>query len=65
MDNKDLFTAALQLEYPWKVSNVEFIPDEDDPKEMTLHITIALSVELSSSSTMRTDLHGQIYLANL
>ena len=41
MDNKDLFTAALQLEYPWKVSNVEFIPDEDDPKEMTLHITIA------------------------
>lgn len=41
MDNKDLFTAALQLEYPWKVSNVEFLPDEDDPKEMTLHITIA------------------------
>ena len=40
MDNTDLFTAALQLEYPWKVSQVEFIPDEADPKKMTLHITI-------------------------
>ena len=40
MDNKDLFTAALQLEYPWKVSKVEFLPDEDDPKDMALHITI-------------------------
>ena len=41
MDNRDLFKAALQLEYPWKVSKVEFIPDKDDPKVMTLHITIA------------------------
>ena len=41
MDNTDLFTAALQLEYPWKVSQVEFKPDEDDPMKMTLHITIA------------------------
>lgn len=41
MDNTDLFTAALQLEYPWKVSKVEFIPDKDVPKMMTLHITIA------------------------
>lgn len=41
MDNTDLFTVALQLEYPWKVSKVEFIPDKDDPKMMTLHITIA------------------------
>ena len=41
MDNTDLFTAALQLEYPWKVSKVEFIPDKYDPKMMTLHITIA------------------------
>lgn len=40
MENTDLFTAALQLEYPWKVSKVEFLPDEDDPKTMTLHITI-------------------------
>lgn len=41
MDNTDLFTAALQLEYPWKVSKVEFIPEEEDPKIMALHITIA------------------------
>lgn len=41
MDNTSLFTAALQLEYPWKVSKVEFIPDKDDPKVMALHITIA------------------------
>ena len=41
MDNADLFTAALQLEYPWKVSKVEFIPDKNVPKMMTLHITIA------------------------
>ena len=65
MDNKDLFTAARQLEYPWKVSTVEFIPDEDDPKEKLFISPLLLSVELSSSSTMRTDLHGQIHLANL
>ena len=41
MDNTSLFTTALQLEYPWKVSHVEFIPEEDDPKVMALHITIA------------------------
>lgn len=41
MDNTDLFTAALQLEYPWKVSKVEFIPEETDPEVMALHITIA------------------------
>lgn len=40
MENTDLFTAALQLEYPWKVSKVEFLPDDDNPKTMTLHITI-------------------------
>ena len=40
MENTDLFTLALQLEYPWKVSKVEFLPDDDDPKTMTLHITI-------------------------
>ena len=39
MENTDLFTLALQLEYPWKVSKVEFLPDDDDPKTMTLHIT--------------------------
>lgn len=40
MDNTSLFTAALQLEYPWKVTNVEFLPDEDEPSKMTLHITV-------------------------
>lgn len=40
MDNTALFTAALQLEYPWKVTNVEFLPDEDNPAKMTLHITV-------------------------
>lgn len=41
MDNTDLFTAALQLDYPWKVKKVEFIPEKDNPKVMELHITIA------------------------
>lgn len=41
MDNTDLFAAALQLEYPWKVSKVEFIPEEEDSKVMELHSTIA------------------------
>ena len=40
MDNTALFTAALQLEYPWLVTNVEFLPDEDNKNKMTLHITI-------------------------
>lgn len=40
MDNTALFTAALQLEYPWKVTNVEFLPDEDNPAKMKLHITV-------------------------
>ena len=40
MDNTTLFTAALQLKAPWKVTNVEFLPDEDNEKMMTLHITI-------------------------
>lgn len=40
MDNTSLFTAALQLDYPWKVTNVEFLKDTDDPKKMNLHITI-------------------------
>ena len=30
MDNNTLFTAALQLEYPWKVTDVQFLPDEDE-----------------------------------
>ena len=40
MDNTALFTAALQLKYPWKVTNVAFLPDEDNPAKMTLHITV-------------------------
>jgi len=39
IDNTSLFTAALQLEYPWKETNVEFLPD-DKPSKMTLYITI-------------------------
>ena len=38
MDNTTLFTAALQLESPWQVTNVEFLPDEDNEKKMTLHM---------------------------
>ena len=45
MDNTDLFIVALHLEYPWKVSTIEFIPDEGDPKVMTLHIRIAFERE--------------------
>ena len=40
MDNNTLFTAALQLEYPWKVTDVQFLPDEDEKNKMALHITI-------------------------
>lgn len=40
MENTLLFTAALQLEYPWKVTNVELLPDKDDANKMALHITI-------------------------
>ena len=29
MDNTSLFTAALQLEYPWKVTNAEFLSDSN------------------------------------
>ena len=38
MDNTTLFTAALQLESLWQVTNVEFLPDEDNEKKMTLHM---------------------------
>lgn len=41
MDNSSLFTIALQLETPWKVSHVGFLPEKDDPKDKALHITIA------------------------
>lgn len=40
MDNTALFTAALQLEYPWKVTNVEFLPIGDESNKMALHITV-------------------------
>ncbi len=29
MDNTALFTAALQLECPWQVTNVELLPEQD------------------------------------
>ena len=34
MDTSNLFTAALNLEKPWEVSKVEFIPCEDNPDTM-------------------------------
>lgn len=40
MDTKNLFSAALQLQEPWYVKNVEFTPKGDDPKAMELHIYI-------------------------
>lgn len=45
MDDANLFTMALQLELPWKVSLVEFLPEKDDPKKMALHITIEFEQE--------------------
>ena len=36
MDNTTLFTAALQLESPWQVTNVEFLPDEDNENSSAL-----------------------------
>lgn len=41
MDTLKLFTAALNLEKPWIVSKVEFIPVPGSPKDMELHITLS------------------------
>ena len=41
MDTSNLFTAALNLEKPWEVSKVEFIPCEDNPDTMELHIWLS------------------------
>ena len=38
MDTTSLFTAALQLPDPWRVSGVEFRDEEDGRRE--LHIAI-------------------------
>ena len=40
MDTSNLFTAALNLENPWSVSKVDFIPGEEEPSQMELHIWI-------------------------
>lgn len=40
METTDLFTAALNLQDPWKVGKVEFVADEKNPKKMVLHIYI-------------------------
>lgn len=40
METTDLFTAALNLQDPWKVERVEFVADEKNPKKMALHIYI-------------------------
>ena len=34
MNTSNLFTVALNLEKPWEVSKVEFIPGEEDPAAM-------------------------------
>ena len=41
MDTSNLFTAALNLEKPWEVSKVEFIPCADNPSAMELHIWLS------------------------
>ena len=63
MENTDLFTAALQLEYPWKVSKAEFLPDDDDSKTMTLHITISFErgakfIFYNEDGTVWADVNG-------
>ena len=63
MENTDLFAAALQLEYPWKVSKVEFLPDDDDSKTMTLHITISFErgakfIFYNEDGTVWADVNG-------
>lgn len=40
METIDLFTAALNLQEPWKINKVEFVPDGKNPKKMVLHIYI-------------------------
>ena len=41
MNTSNLFTAALNLENPWEVSKVDFVPSTDNPKDMELHIWLA------------------------
>ncbi|WP_242078751.1 transposase family protein, partial [Bifidobacterium longum] len=41
MDTTSLFTAALQLPDPWRVSGVEFCDEEDGRRE--LHIAIGFA----------------------
>ena len=41
MDTTSLFTAALQLPDPWRVSGVEFRDEEDGRRE--LHIAIGFA----------------------
>lgn len=42
MDTTSLFTAALQLPDPWRVSGVEFRDEEDGRRE--LHIAIGFAI---------------------
>ena len=63
MDNSMLFAAALQLEYPWKVTKVEFLPDQGTQGEMSLHIHIdfergAKFVFYNEDGTLWTDEDG-------
>lgn len=63
MDNTALFTAALQLEYPWKVTSVEFLPIGDNSNKMALHITVGFDKAPSSSSTMKMGPYGLMRMA--
>ena len=36
----DIFTMALGLTEPWRVTNVEMVPSEKNPDKMEVHITV-------------------------
>ena len=36
----DVFTMALGLTEPWRVTNVEMVPSEKNPDKMEVHITV-------------------------
>ncbi len=38
METSSLFTVALNLEGPWRVSSVNFVPSGDDADSLELHI---------------------------
>lgn len=56
MDTTSLFTAALQLPDPWRVSGVEFRDEEDGRRE--LHIAIGFAVPLPGTGVRRGRVSG-------